>query len=79
MCGFTWKCEKFPTAFSTGIILEGLSKLKENHTRLVLPSGRFRLEFLHKILHPFLISLMSSVNPIQTNTPIKSFFSGQLT
>ena len=47
--------------------------------RLVLPSGRFRLKFLLKILHAFLISLMCSLNPIQTNIPIKSFFSGQLT
>jgi len=47
--------------------------------RVVLPSGRFRLESLLKLLHAFLISLMNSLNPIQTNIPIKSFFSGQLT
>ena len=50
--------------------------------RLILPRGRFRLEFLLKILHAFRISLMKSLNPIQTNIPNQElffFFPGHLT
>ena len=48
--------------------------------RLILPRGRFRLEFLLKILHAFRISLMKSLNPIQTNIANQElfFFSGTL-